>query len=339
MPLPRITFSFLSWNRLRYLRPTIESARECVQYPNLEWIVSDNASNEPGMAEYLAALGWADRVIVKSQSHPAAMNQIVQEATGKYLVLWPDDMQFIVRGPWLEDIVEILESNPCVGSVSLNAFRRATLNDLFGRSRPREWWDIWTEYRRFGLAGYRRLRHMASGRGFGMRTAGRRMPGVFGCGIPGLTRIDIWKKLGPWREKKDGVELQDSSMGAEGDMTARFYRSGVPLQAALLDLPVAADIITDPLGCKAKVRKNLRYGVYMPPPDAGGYYYRIHDQRELATRVPKGGILDFSQIVEPLGFLIPVDKNGDHLKTSINTSVVFNCATGQSVPFPLQTFQ
>ena len=165
------------------------------------------------------------------------------------------------------------------------------------------------------------------------------MPGVFGSGIPGLTRIDIWKKLGPWREKKEGIELRDSSMGAESDMTARFCSSRIPLHTALCDIPVAADIITDPLGCKAKVRKNLRYGVYMPPPDASGYYYRIHDQSELLAQTPKGNILDFSQIVEPLGFSIPSDEHGDHLKASINTSVVFNCATGKAVPFPLQTVQ
>lgn len=338
MPLPRITFAFLSWNRLNYLRPTIASARDCIQYPNLEWIVSDNDSDEPGIKDYLASLGWVDHVIVKSQSHPSAMNEIVQKATGKYLVLWPDDMQFIVKGPWLEDIVELLESNLWIGSVSLNAFRRATLNTLFERTLFPEIWDIWTEFRRFGH-GFRRQQKLISRRGFGIHTVGRRMPGVFGCGIPGLTRKDIWKTLGPWREKHEGIELRDSSMGAEGDMNSRFYGSGIPLQTALLDIPVAADIITDPLGCKAKVRKNLRYGVYMPPPDTTGYYYRIHDQQNLMPLAAGGHILDFAQIVEPLGFSIPTDGNGDHLKTSINTSVVFNCQTGQPVPFPLQTIQ
>jgi hypothetical protein len=39
---PRVTFGLLSWNRLHYLRATLESARRCLQYPNLEWIVVDN---------------------------------------------------------------------------------------------------------------------------------------------------------------------------------------------------------------------------------------------------------------------------------------------------------
>jgi hypothetical protein len=48
---PRVTLGLLSWNRLHYLRATLESARRCIQYPNLEWIVVDNESNEPGLRE------------------------------------------------------------------------------------------------------------------------------------------------------------------------------------------------------------------------------------------------------------------------------------------------
>lgn len=45
--LPKVTFAILSWNRLHYLKATLESALECIQYPNLEWIVSDKDSDMP----------------------------------------------------------------------------------------------------------------------------------------------------------------------------------------------------------------------------------------------------------------------------------------------------
>lgn len=335
LSMPKVTIAFLSWNRLEYLRPTIQSARECIQYPNLEWIISDNDSNEKGLQDFLKKCGWVDRIIVKKQSHPAAMNEIVELAQGKYLILWPDDMQFIVKGEWLSDLVEILENNQWIGSVALNAFRCCTLKQLFGPTHIYELWNIWTEFRRL-KSSYRRSQRLLSSRDFPVRTVGRRMPGIFGCGIPGLTRVDIWRKLGPWREKKYGVELRDSSNGAEGDMVNRFNLSGMPLQTALLEMPVAADIITDPLGCKAKVRKNLRYGVYMPPVDPCGYYYKIHEQAVILKNSQSSKIRDFSEIVQPLGFTVPVDENGDHLKTSINTSIVFDCESNQLVPFPLQ---
>ncbi len=77
---PRVTLGLLSWNRLHYLRATVESARRCIQYPNLEWIVVDNESTEPGLREYLEGCDWIDRLICKRQSHAEAMNQIMELA-------------------------------------------------------------------------------------------------------------------------------------------------------------------------------------------------------------------------------------------------------------------
>ena len=97
MNQPLVTIGVLSWNRFHYLRATIESARRCIQYPNIEWIVSDNESEEPGLREYLESLNWIDHKIFKRQTHADAMNQIVAMAKGEYLILWPEDIQFTVR--------------------------------------------------------------------------------------------------------------------------------------------------------------------------------------------------------------------------------------------------
>ena len=128
---PVVTVGILSWNRLHYLRATLESARRCIHYPNIEWIVVDNMSEEPGLREYLDKQNWIDHVVYKRQTHAQAMNQIVDMATGEYLVLWPEDVQFVVEGEWMTELVDILRANDDIGSVCLDYMRKVTIEKLF----------------------------------------------------------------------------------------------------------------------------------------------------------------------------------------------------------------
>jgi len=335
MSQPLVTIGVLSWNRLHYLRATLESARQCIQFPNIEWIVSDNESEEPGLHEYLESLNWINHKIFKRQTHADAMNQIVEMASSEYLILWPEDVQFTIHGDWLVDLVEILGKNHWIGSVGLDYQRRVTLENLYHA----RWWRnrgrVMDECRRYGIR-FRRQRLLRSSRHFGIRTNGWMWPGICGSGIPSLTRTQVWRDLGPWHIANNGSRsIIDSSLGAEDDMVRRFYASRRPLQTAFLLRPVAADIITDPTGCKAKVRGRYRYGVYMPPLD-GTLYYRISNMNELIQHSDDMPI-DFSAGVQPLGFSIPLDANGDRLKSSINLSVVYDMHQKTEVKYPLIT--
>ena len=331
--LPKVTIAILSWNRLHYFRATIESARRCIQYPNLEWIVSDNQSDEPGLAEYIDQLDWVHHKIIKRQSHAEAMNEIVAKAQGEYLILWPDDVQFIVAGDWLCDLIEILEKNPRIGSVTLDALRKTTLHSLLKSTSWQDAGKIAKEFYWY-LRSYRFGSDYFSSRGVRMKTCGWRHSGICPSGIPSLTKTDIWRRIGPWRsEKNQHRNLIDSSAGAEDNMLYSFFLSKLPLQAGLPWLPVAADIITDPLGCKAKVRGHYRYGVYMPPQSSSGLYYEILQQNDISLHAERP--LSFSEVVKPVGFQIPQDEQGDRLKFSLNTSVVFDTTKQCDVPFPL----
>jgi hypothetical protein len=233
----------------------------------------------------------------------------------------------------MTDMVEILDRHRDIGSLCIDYMRKSTIADIFRprimRHRPRFLDELWRYRSRF-----RRTRVYSSSRGFRVITFGWTKPGICGSGIPSLTRTQVWKDFGPWRTRgtREEVGLVDSSLGAEEDMIQRFFASRRPLQGAIPFVPVAADLITDPLGCKAKVRKNIRYGVYMPPPE-GTFYYRIRDFEEVkgySGRWP----MDFSVGVEALGFTIPVDENGDRLKFSFNDSVRYDIGKDRPIPDP-----
>lgn len=318
MHLPLVTIGVLSWNRLHYLRATLESARRCIQYPNLQWIVVDNCSTETGLAAYLKSCDWIDELVFLQSDHVTAMNEIVARARGEVLLLWPDDMQFIVEGDWMSACVEALLENRWLGSLGLNCLRRTTLQKKFQTPAWKELRSIVAEARWFG-GQFRVPRRVQTSHGLDFYTFGWREEGVVGSGIPSLTRTEVWKTLGPWKAP-GAADLTDSSGGGEDEMTERWRRSGHAWQRVAPYIPVAADILTDSLGTKAKVRKNIRYGVYAPPVESP-FYYQILSQAE-ARQIPTRGLpLAFEELVRPLGFPLPLDSAGNLLKAGINLDV------------------
>ncbi len=323
----------LSWNRLHYLRATLESAYPCINYPDIEWIVSDNESDEPGLRKYIDSLDWVQQKIFRRQSHADAMNELVSRAQGNYILIRPEDFQFIVVGDWMQQLVELLEANAFIGSVGIDALRQATLSRVLA---PVGWQDrsaILREIYRYGRR-FRRQQVLKGRGGVCLHSLGFRSSGICGSGIPTLTRTDVWRQLGPWKCREElSTGLVDSSGGAEIDMYRRFHLSRLPLQSAVMHIPVAADILTDPLGCKAKVRGNRRYGVYMPARSPDGLYYKIHQQSEIPGRLTLP--LSFKDIVVPIGFSIPTDASGDRKKFPINDSIVYDIKERKYVDYPL----
>ncbi len=315
---PRVTLGFVSCERGHYLKATLASARECIEYPQLEWIVVDDDSVEPGLKEYIRGCDWIQQKIFRRQTHAEAMNQLVHLATGEFVLIWPEDVQFITRGEWMKDLIEILQANPDIGGVGLDAQRRCTLEHIFRPGLRDRLSRFRAEVCRFGWGGIRMQRKCTSRDGFTLWTYGAVGDGVVGSGIPSLMRTSLWRELGPWCVTKPHARLIDSSLGAEDDMMDRVRKKGLRLQLATPQIPLAADIINDDVGCKAKVRKGIRYGNYTPPPDGGAYYYKIRSVEERVRKVHADRPLSFSECVEPMGFEIPKDGNGDRLKASFN---------------------
>ena len=307
--LPLVTIGVVSYNRLHYLRALMESARECVRYPSVQWIVVDGDSVEPGLREYVEGLDFVEHKVFEACTHPEAMNRIVELARGDFLMILPEDVQFVLRGAWLEDMVEVA-ANPRVGHVQFDAQRRQTLERYFGRWRPV------VRGRRIPAPPMRRpLRRLRASSGMEYLGFGGLREPVGASGIVSFGRTEIRRALGPWRTRAELASMQDSGLGAERDMILRYRESGLRLEAFLRRIPVVADVVTDPRGTKARVRfGNRRYGRYAPPPE-GDLYYRVWDESELGEFT--GGPPAFEDFVRPRGFELPLDEGGNLLKTNV----------------------
>jgi glycosyltransferase involved in cell wall biosynthesis len=311
MTKPLVTVGVVSYNRLHYLRALMTSAQQCVRYDPIQWIVVDGNSVEPGLREYLDGLDWVDEKVFMDCTHPEAMNEIVERARGEYLLMLPEDVQFVRRGPWLADMVEIA-SRPEVGHVQFDAQRRKTLRRHF-LERP-------LRVRGKPVPGLRaRPRRLRASSGAEFLGYGHVRDPVGAAGIVTFVRTEIRRALGPWRTSAVLATMQDSGRGAEADMIERASRAGLGLEAFLMRVPAAADIVTDPRGTKARIRfGNRRYGRYAPPPEPP-FYYRIWDKAEVGRFVAYEPAPPFEEFVRPRGFSLPLDDAGDMLKTNVVT--------------------
>jgi hypothetical protein len=321
MKSPRVTIVILSFSRLHFLRATLESAKRCIHYPNVQWMVLDNGSTEPGLQEYLDTLTWVDQITRTPMTFAGALNYAVAAAEGEYVLLWPDDVQFILEGNWLADLIEICERHSWVGSVALAALRRNTIRNAVTYRRFADFRTLARELKTRGRH-FRRGRTLTSRRGVAIRTLGWTRPGIVASGLPSLTPLRVWRELGPWKTKdqitKDHI---DASGGAEWEMGFRHHARGGPMQSAWMMCPVAADILTDPTGTKAKVRGTSRYGRYLPG-DADGFYYAIEPESNWQDRWAGPMPVPFEELVKPLLYPLPLDANGALLKNAITMEPV-----------------
>lgn len=321
---PRVTIGIISCNRLHYLKATIESAKACIYYPNIEWIVIDNASTESGLRDYLESCSFIDHLIFRDErdpqhEHTRAMNEIVELSSGEHIFIWPEDVQFITKGDWLKDYVEILENHEWIGSLGINALRRKTLKRTFKSLPFQDYKKLIVDFKTFGKE-FRQQRVFRSKRGMKFFSMGWREEGLIGSGIPSLSRKSMWQTMGPWVSKGARAGLVDSSGGGEDEMLQRWREMRWPLHRVHPSIPVAADIINDNMGCKAKVRGNHRYGVYEKP-DSGIFYYELQDLSKFQPYSSISFPIGFEDMVKPVSGKLPLDDGGDLLKASINETI------------------
>jgi hypothetical protein len=306
---PLLTIGVISCNRLRYLRALLESARRCLDVSRYQFIVVDNASIEDGLRDYVTGLDFVEHKVFRPARDPKAeavraLNTITELARARHVLHLSDDVQFVVKGDrWADSLVEIAERNPGIGSLMPLALRRVTLERYFGGLASRLWPRAFPK-------------RVANAAGDARVILFRRGELGVAHSCFGVTAVDTWRRLGPWRTLAERQSVQDAGSGAEEDLVLRFRRSGLRLRKALAQQPVLAEIITDMRGTQARVRGNRRYGRYLAPPE-GTFYYRIWDESELARFRDVEPAVAFEDIVEPLGFELPYDAQGNRLKNPL----------------------
>jgi len=126
---PLVTVHITSFNRFSHFKNLIESFVHCNEYENIELIIVDNGSTDQRLLEYYQRLElpFPFRLIRnETNDYPRciwrAKNQARTEAQGEYFLDIPDDHQFVRRGNWIRECIEIYESQDDVGCIVLYAY-------------------------------------------------------------------------------------------------------------------------------------------------------------------------------------------------------------------------
>lgn len=107
-PPPRVSIIIPTRDRLPLLRNCVESVLQHTRYPDIELVVVDNQSSEPGTLAYLDDLRSSGRATVLVHDAPfnysAINNRAVSLCAGQVLCLLNNDIE-VISGGWLEEMV------------------------------------------------------------------------------------------------------------------------------------------------------------------------------------------------------------------------------------------
>lgn len=306
--LATLTIGIISCNRLHYLRALIESLRLSLGGVKAQWIVVDNASVEEGLQDYLRSLDFLDDLVLQPERHPTtefvtAENMLVERSTGDFLLALTDDMQFIRKDNWLAETLRIASAHPQIGTILLDAQRRKRIAATFPR----------------GLKGFlqgKKRVFQLPGQATRLFSYGNKVPGIAVSVANGMTRLSIWRQIGPIQTTRTSFSTRDTSGGAEDWMVEQYLRSGLQLESCLLDVPAALSLYTDSHGTQARIRGNRRYGKYFPPEK--DFYFKMLEESEIAALRNPHRPVGYEEIARPQGFTLPLDAAGNIVKYALD---------------------
>jgi glycosyltransferase involved in cell wall biosynthesis len=296
----RVTFGFINCNRLFYLRSCIESLLECTKdYANKELIIIDNASVEPGTKEYLDEKESQGFIVVRqdkrdpSNEFAKGLNTIAELATGDLICPLQADVQFVLEGDWLSEVVALFQQYaPHVGCVILDAQRNITNQS-------------------------HKFSQTISDNDFRFVVDTGRNP-ISGAGDVMYSR-EVLDLIYPWHVKnKDHEGGQDSETEMLNKIKRIIADNKSGYHCFMPVYPVSAAIHTDKRGTNARIRGNKRYGDYWAPKEDNFRYYDLVSLSDIKKENKEFMIpLGIEDVVNTVGFDKPVDKDGVWLKNPI----------------------
>lgn len=113
-----LTIVLITHNRLDYTKRTIESLARTVPFASL--IVYDNASDEPGMKEYLREGEWRSKFLTNLVSlmpdnigWAAAVNKVIHLANDEMVLISNNDCEY--KDGWYETCLALFKKYPKLG--------------------------------------------------------------------------------------------------------------------------------------------------------------------------------------------------------------------------------
>ena len=292
----KVTFGFVNCNRLYYLKSCLESLLYCTEdYEDKEIIIVDNASIEKGTEEYLQEKEKQGFHIKRqkkrdpSNEFAKALNCIAENALGDFICPLQGDVQFVVKGRWLQDLVDYYMDNiEDIGSVVLDAQRRQRIYISHLKQDEIVFRDS-TRYPVLGAADVFYSRQ-------------------------------IVEKVYPWKVSNESHEGGKDSETAMLEKVQKMMRDGKMsrnITSVLLKIPVSAAILTDARGTNARVRGNKRYGDYWPP-KKDFRYYKIWEYEQIKKRFEYlQRPIAFEELILPIRWQLPLDNFGELKKNPI----------------------
>ena len=308
--LPLVTVGIVNCNRLFYLRSCLESFLECTSdYPNKEIIIVDNASVEEGTEEYLKEKEQQGVKVFRqlkrdpNNEFARGLNLIHKESQGNYVIMLQGDMQFVLRGGWLERYVNFYQNyEEVIGCIGFDAQRTITNQSH-------------TYSERIGVMEDGTCSPGLSG--FGFVADGHRPPA--GGAADSMYSKKVLDMIAPWSEDNTNHEIAgDSETKMLQNISSITKAHQFKWMTFLPVYPPSVMIYTDKRGTNARVRNNKRYGDYWMP-KKGCEYYEIKDfEIEMSNhRFKSSTPIGIEKIANPVGWEAPIDESGNWKKNPI----------------------
>jgi len=114
---PVVSVVLISYNRVQYLRRSLEAFRDCCTYPNLEFILSDDGST-PEQQALMRRLPFDTFVMAtKNEGMGANQNKGIRAARGQFIFHLQDDFVCQKRCDFIQESLEVFHEVPEIGYI------------------------------------------------------------------------------------------------------------------------------------------------------------------------------------------------------------------------------
>lgn len=117
---PLVSILFITYKRIDLLERAMEAIRNNTDYPNLQFVISDDGSPSEIQAKMRALAADVYVLSTRNRGLGANINQGMAACQGKYILMLQDDCTCMGPRTYLRDSVQLMEAHPLVGMVNFS---------------------------------------------------------------------------------------------------------------------------------------------------------------------------------------------------------------------------